>query len=150
MAALQLSLQNFLSTPKLGFGFRPPKSRLLRARSVAFQPHTQNCKWLVRSSFVDQSPPKSSIDVNQLVDFLYEDLCHLFDEQGIDRTAYDEQVKFRDPITKHDTISGYLFNISLLRELFRPQFFLHWVKQVRFASISLNYETIVIDSIFTR
>lgn len=67
--------------------------------------------------------------MNKLVDFLYEDLPHLFDDQGIDRGAYDEKVQFRDPITKHDTISGYLFNISMLKQLFKPEFQLHWVKQ---------------------
>ncbi|KAL2929382.1 hypothetical protein RDABS01_034793 [Bienertia sinuspersici] len=36
---------------------------------------------------------------------------------------------FRDPITKHDTIAGYLFNIALLKKLFRPDFLLHWAKQ---------------------
>ncbi|GMH04487.1 hypothetical protein Nepgr_006326 [Nepenthes gracilis] len=84
----------------------------------------------IKLSLVEQSsPPKSTVDVKRLVDFLYEDLPHLFDEQGIDRTAYDERVKFRDPITRHDTISWYLFNIALLKKLFRPDFLLHWVKQ---------------------
>lgn len=146
MAALQLSLQNFLSTPTLTSVLRPPKSgrltnllpRLLQSRTPAVKPNTQNSKWVVRFNLVDQSPPKSTVDVGRLVDFLYEDLSHLFDEQGIDRTAYDEQVRFRDPITKHDTISGYLFNISLLREIFRPEFFLHWVKQVLFFANFLN------------
>lgn len=78
---------------------------------------------------MEQSTPKSTVELERLVDFLYEDLPHLFDDQGIDRTAYDERVKFRDPITKHDTISGYLFNISLLKNLFKPEFQLHWVKQ---------------------
>ncbi|XP_021614793.1 uncharacterized protein LOC110616661 isoform X2 [Manihot esculenta] len=92
---------------------------------------SRSSKWSLRLSLVEQSPPVEStaVDVKQLVDFLYDDLPHLFDDQGIDRTAYDEHVKFRDPITKHDSISGYLFNISLLKVLFRPQFFLHWVKQ---------------------
>ncbi|GLT28945.1 hypothetical protein SLA2020_038450 [Shorea laevis] len=89
----------------------------------------QKVKWACRLSLVDQSPPKSAVDMEGLVGFLYDDLPHLFDEQGIDRTAYDERVLFRDPITKHDTISGYLFNIALLKVLFRPQFHLHWVKQ---------------------
>lgn len=84
----------------------------------------------IRLSLVEQIPPKSSkVDVEQLVDFLYEDLPHLFDDQGIDRTAYDEQVKFRDPITKHDSISGYLFNIAMLKLVFSPNFQLHWVRQ---------------------
>ncbi|PIA65428.1 hypothetical protein AQUCO_00100726v1 [Aquilegia coerulea] len=89
-----------------------------------------NIKCALKSSVVDQSPQQqSSVDVKQLVDFLYDDLPHLFDDQGIDRTMYDEQVKFRDPITKHDTISGYLFNIDLLKKLFQPDFQLHYVKQ---------------------
>jgi hypothetical protein len=29
------------------------------------------------------------------IDFLREDLQHLFDEQGVDRTAYEEKVAFR-------------------------------------------------------
>lgn len=89
-------------------------------------------KWAV-SVAQEQLPPKpTTFDTQQLVDFLYEDLPHLFDDQGIDPTAYDDQVKFRDPITKHDTITGYLFNIAMLRKLFNPDFQLHWVKQVRF------------------
>ncbi|XAR66947.1 hypothetical protein NMG60_11013337 [Bertholletia excelsa] len=86
-------------------------------------------KWVIRLSLAEQSPPKSAVDVERLVDFLCLDLPHLFDDQGIDRTAYDDRVKFRDPITKHDTIGGYLFNIALLKKLFRPDFQLHWVKQ---------------------
>ncbi|XP_021741627.1 uncharacterized protein LOC110707868 isoform X1 [Chenopodium quinoa] len=74
-------------------------------------------------------PAKSTVDVQKMVEFLYEDLPHLFDDQGIDRTAYDERVMFRDPITKHDTISGYLFNIAFLKQIFRPIFQLHWAKQ---------------------
>ncbi|KAL6974317.1 hypothetical protein U1Q18_028498 [Sarracenia purpurea var. burkii] len=89
----------------------------------------QKFKWVVRLGMAEQSWPKSTVDVNRLVGFLYEDLPHTFDDQGIDRTAYDERVKFRDPITKCDTICGYLFYIALLRNLFRPDFQLHWVKQ---------------------
>lgn len=87
-------------------------------------------KWRVKMSMVEQSPPKSTVDMKQFVEFLYQDLPHLFDDQGIDRTAYDERVKFRDPITKHDTISGYLFNIAMLKKIFTPDFYLHWVKPV--------------------
>jgi hypothetical protein len=79
---------------------------------------------------VEQSPPKSNFDLEQLVGFLYEDLPHLFDDKGIDKSAYDERVFFRDPITKHDDLSGYLFNIALLKTLFTPRFQLHWVKPV--------------------
>ncbi|GAB2300373.1 hypothetical protein Dimus_034414 [Dionaea muscipula] len=90
---------------------------------------SRNSKWAIALSLVEQSSPKPTVDVERLVDFLYEDLPHLFDDQGIDRTAYDNGVKFRDPITRHDSISGYLFNIALLKRLFNPNFQLHWVKQ---------------------
>ena len=131
MATTQLSHQIFRPSAAVCVSLRrrtteipfPPLKRTLRL--------SQNSKWAVRLSLVqEQSPPRSTVDVQRLVDFLYDDLPHLFDDQGIDRTAYDEQVMFRDPITKHDSISGYLFNISLLKLLFRPDFFLHWVKQV--------------------
>ncbi|EPS64547.1 hypothetical protein M569_10235 [Genlisea aurea] len=79
----------------------------------------------------ENTRPKSDsgVDMQRLVDFLYEDLPHLFDDRGIDRTAYDERVEFSDPITKHDGINGYLFNIFMLKKLFGPDFQLHWVKQ---------------------
>ncbi|XP_057968800.1 uncharacterized protein LOC131158159 isoform X3 [Malania oleifera] len=128
--------------PAVCFSFRHPSAAKLvgkplarpkyfRTGSITFKTD-QTLKQTVRLSLVDQSPPKSTVDVKRLVGFLYEDLPHLFDDQGIDRTAYDERVKFRDPITKHDTISGYLFNIALLRKIFGPDFQLHWVKQVWF------------------
>ncbi|XP_010688101.2 uncharacterized protein LOC104902117 [Beta vulgaris subsp. vulgaris] len=91
-----------------------------------------NSKWAIKLSLQvekSESPSKSTVDIQRMVDFLYEDLPHLFDDQGIDQTAYDERVMFRDPITKHDTIAGYLFNIALLKQIFRPDFFLHWAKQ---------------------
>ncbi|KAK4344224.1 hypothetical protein RND71_037318 [Anisodus tanguticus] len=88
-------------------------------------------KWSIYQSLVDeQSLAKNpTVDMKKLVEFLYEDLPHLFDDQGIDRTGYDDYVKFRDPITKHDSIDGYLFNIAMLKQLFRPDFQLHWAKQ---------------------
>ncbi|KAG9459747.1 hypothetical protein H6P81_004255 [Aristolochia fimbriata] len=85
--------------------------------------------WAVRLSLLRQSPQSSSLYVDGLIDFLYQDLPHLFDDQGIDSSMYDERVIFRDPITKHDSIRGYLFNIALLKLLFRPDFQLHYVKQ---------------------
>lgn len=120
-----------------GISLSPPYN--YKAKSVTVKTG-QKPKWVVRLSLVEQNiqPKKSTtVDVERLVGFLYEDLPHLFDDQGIDRTAYDERVKFRDPITKHDSISGYLFNIALLKKLFRPDFQLHWVKQVCFLSCFL-------------
>ena len=57
------------------------------------------------------------------------DLPHLFDEQGIDRGMYSESVRFEDPITRYDSLDGYLFNIQLLRRLFSPTFKLLAVRQ---------------------
>ncbi|XP_042513429.1 uncharacterized protein LOC122088289 isoform X1 [Macadamia integrifolia] len=105
-------------------------TRFSRNGNTVVDSRRQNLNWAVKLSLVERSPPKSAtIDVNRLVEFLYEDLPHLFDDKGIDRTMYDEQVRFRDPITKHDTIDGYLFNIALLKILFRPDFQLHYAKQ---------------------
>ncbi|XP_038879854.1 uncharacterized protein LOC120071584 isoform X2 [Benincasa hispida] len=121
-----------LSIPAVGFGFLPRKSsgptaRTIAAAAAANKPHSHNQNWGVRSKMGDhQRPPKSTVDVERLVEFLYEDLHHVFDEQGIDRTAYDEEMRFRDPITKYDNITGYLLNIALLHHFFRPKMILHW------------------------
>ena len=127
-----------ISTQRLGCAANfPPPPTFSRAAGK----HKSNClalapvrsvkplKWAVRVA-KQQLPPKS--EVQRLVDFLYEDLPHLFDDQGIDPSAYDHRVKFRDPITKHDSITGYLFNIAMLKKLFTPNFHLHSVKQVQF------------------
>lgn len=68
--------------------------------------------------------------MEEMQEFLWKDLVHLFDEQGIDKSMFDEKVEFRDPITKYDTLNGYLINIAVLRTIFRPIFELHSVKQV--------------------
>lgn len=116
-------------------GISPSKNSRTRNLVAKTDNKKKLFKWVVRLSLAEQSPPKSTVDVKRLVDFLYEDLPHLFDDQGIDRTAYDERIKFRDPITKHDGISGYLFNIDWLKKLFSPDFKLHWAKQVWFYQI---------------
>ena len=51
---------------------------------------------------------------------LAEDLTHLFDDRGIDRSLYEPTVRFEDPLTKYDDIEGYLFNIAMLRRVFDP------------------------------
>ena len=68
-------------------------------------------------------------DRTDLVEFLREDLSHLFDDQGIDTTFYDDGVAFRDPITKYDTVADYVKNIQFLRRVFLPEFTLHDIKQ---------------------
>ncbi|RDX68884.1 Heme-binding-like protein, chloroplastic [Mucuna pruriens] len=138
MATSNLSHQTSRPFPTVCVSIRPPSSAVSlrrqlppppKSRKRALKAETTNrFKWAIQLCLVEQSPPKSTFDMQQLVGFLYDDLIHLFDDQGIDKTAYDERVFFRDPITKHDTLSGYLFNIALLKTLFGPQFQLHWVK----------------------
>ncbi|CAJ2666085.1 unnamed protein product [Trifolium pratense] len=122
--------------------FRPPCTAVnihLKHRKLSLKPKTKNhLKWAIKLSLVEQSPLKSNFDLEQLVGFLYEDLPHLFDDKGIDKSAYDERVFFRDPITKHDDLSGYLFNIALLKTLFTPRFQLHWVKPDFWDSLEKN------------
>ncbi|XP_058112374.1 uncharacterized protein LOC131255628 [Magnolia sinica] len=116
------------TSPKPGRLSIPPLYRTPKNGNITVK-NRHNFKWAPRLSLVDQSPQKSTVDAGELVDFLYQDLPHLFDDQGIDRTMYDDRVRFRDPITKHDSIDGYLFNIKLLKLLFQPDFQLHHVKQ---------------------
>ncbi|CAJ1975375.1 unnamed protein product [Sphenostylis stenocarpa] len=137
MAASILSHQSSWPFPTACVSSRPPTTGVslqrhlplpLKPRKFALNVKYNNrFKWVIQFSLVEQSAPEK-FDIQQLVGFLYDDLPHLFDDQGIDKTAYDERVFFRDPITKHDTLSGYLFNIALLKTLFMPQFQLHWVK----------------------
>ncbi|KAL4437760.1 hypothetical protein ABPG77_005672 [Micractinium sp. CCAP 211/92] len=65
----------------------------------------------------------------ELAAFLRQDLEHLFDDQGIDASRYDDKVDFVDPITKYSSIQGYLFNISMLRRVFSPTFTLHDIRR---------------------
>ena len=39
-------------------------------------------------------------------EFLKEDLKHLFDDQGIDKSQYNDKVEFRDPITSYNSVKG--------------------------------------------
>jgi len=65
----------------------------------------------------------------EMAAFLAEDLQHLFDDRGIDARRYEERMAFEDPLTRYDTLSGYLFNIQMLRRVFAPTFQLHDVKR---------------------
>ncbi|MCO5563142.1 hypothetical protein L7F22_016778 [Adiantum nelumboides] len=75
-------------------------------------------------------PACSPALMQKLIDFLEEDLPHLFDERGITKEQYESRVDFRDPITRYSSVDGYLFNIQMLRYLFSPKFELHSVKQL--------------------
>lgn len=71
---------------------------------------------------------EQELDLEPLIDFLREDLTHLFDDQGIDRSRYTATVEFEDPITKHTNLSGYLANIAFLKKVFDPTFTLLDIK----------------------
>lgn len=62
--------------------------------------------------------------LDELSAILSEDLSHLFDDKGVDPNLYAKSVEFNDPITKYDSIQGYLFNIKFLKLFFRPEFYL--------------------------
>ncbi|GBG83837.1 hypothetical protein CBR_g37636 [Chara braunii] len=75
----------------------------------------------VVSDTMYESPELASKQkVEELIEFLKEDSKHLFDDQGIDRSRYEESISFVDPITRYSSLSGYLFNIAVLRRLFNP------------------------------
>ncbi|KAL6777990.1 hypothetical protein ACKKBG_A16495 [Auxenochlorella protothecoides x Auxenochlorella symbiontica] len=61
--------------------------------------------------------------------FLWKDLEHLFDDQGIDSSRYEEAVNFSDPISKFSSLRGYLANISFLRIALSPKFHLHDIRR---------------------
>lgn len=67
--------------------------------------------------------------VPNLIEFLKEDLNHLFDDQGIDQSKYEDNVIFSDPITKHSSLRGYLLNIDFLKKVFDPTFNLLDIRQ---------------------
>lgn len=60
------------------------------------------------------------------MDFLKRDLQHLFDDQGIDKSQYDDVVEFRDPITQYNNASGESYQslsgkvIAAVRSLHSP------------------------------
>lgn len=45
----------------------------------------------------------------------------------------------RDPITKYDSLSGYLFNIKFLRKAFNPVFILHDIRQTADCDITTRW-----------
>jgi hypothetical protein len=69
-----------------------------------------------------------------------EDLTHLFDAQGIDENLYEADVRFEDPLTKYDNISGYLFNITMLKNVFKPSFVMHSIEQTVGFSLHSMYD----------
>lgn len=95
--------------------------RRVFARSAGSAP----TKSAVGTTIVKSDDP----NVQEMMEFLKDDLPHLFDDQGIDESKYGDVVDFQDPITKYDSLGGYLFNIKMLRFVFNPEFILHGLWQ---------------------
>ena len=57
---------------------------------------------------------KQTVLLQERLEFLKEDLKHLFDDQGVDQSQYDDRVNFMDPITKYNSVKGSaLLSITL-------------------------------------
>ncbi|KAL9269191.1 hypothetical protein AKJ16_DCAP22809 [Drosera capensis] len=103
-----------------------PRDSPCRALAIAGRRSSEVATWL---SVEEHRLTESTFNMESLVAFLYEDIPRVFSDRGLDHTVYDDQVKFQDPITKYECLSGYLFNIAILKNLFNPDIQLHWVKQ---------------------
>ena len=51
-------------------------------------------------------PPFLFVSKQELVAFLKADLPHLFDDRGIDRSRYNPQMSFEDPLTQYSSLDG--------------------------------------------
>eukprot|EP00210_Caulerpa_lentillifera_P001902 g1829.t1 len=87
------------------------------------------CKLSSVTDIIEADKSEAQTIVEDTIEFLKEDLKHLFDDQGIDTSRYDEVVEFQDPVTNYSSIRGYVFNLNLLRRVFSPIFTLHNIKQ---------------------
>lgn len=47
------------------------------------------------------------------MEFLKKDLDNLFNDRGVDKSQYDKEVNFMDPITKYSSISGEFTHVLL-------------------------------------
>ncbi|KAL2610866.1 hypothetical protein R1flu_022558 [Riccia fluitans] len=120
-------------------GFLRFGTHSLRGAGIAGSSRRQVICSAVAPAASTQEYAMYSPKMKELMAFLEKDLPHLFDEQGIDKSMYDEKVNFVDPITKYDNLNGYLFNIQMLRRLFGPIFELHNVKQTGPAEITTRW-----------
>jgi hypothetical protein len=77
------------------------------------------------SSSSTRTTGTAAFDIAERMRWLEQDLSHLFDDTGVDPKGYDDKVEFLDPITRYDSVQGYLFNIKFLRAAFTPEFTLH-------------------------
>ncbi|CAI5478447.1 unnamed protein product [Closterium sp. Yama58-4] len=77
--------------------------------------------------------------IADLIAFLQQELPKLFVEGGMSSARFADKVEFEDPITRYDTLAGYLFNIQMLRYLFHPVFILQDTYQSGPAEITTRW-----------
>ncbi|GJP76809.1 hypothetical protein CLOP_g7268 [Closterium sp. NIES-67] len=77
--------------------------------------------------------------ITDLIAFLQQELPKLFVEGGMSSARFADKVEFEDPITRYDTLAGYLFNIQMLRYLFHPVFILQDTYQSGPAEITTRW-----------
>ncbi|CAI5491530.1 unnamed protein product [Closterium sp. Naga37s-1] len=77
--------------------------------------------------------------IDDLIAFLQQELPKLFVEGGMSSARFADKVEFEDPITRYDTLAGYLFNIQMLRYLFHPVFILQDTYQSGPAEITTRW-----------
>ncbi|KAI8464718.1 MAG: SOUL-domain-containing protein [Monoraphidium minutum] len=83
------------------------------------------------------------LDMKAKMEWLKEDLSHLFDDKGVDPDGYDTRVEFLDPITKYSSVQGYLFNIKFLKLAFTPQFTLHDLRVTGSSEITTRWTMVM-------
>lgn len=76
---------------------------------------------------------EQSQDLRRHVDYLHEHFAGFCDvDRGIDLSMFDDHIVFSDPITKHDTIYGYLLNFRMVNAIFHPEVQVLSARQVMF------------------
>lgn len=107
------------------------RARTVRHPSRTVQLRTSTVGQALDNPTAGLSEPATDVDkmMEDMKAFLQVDLENLFNERGIDKSKYQEEMEFEDPITSYSTLSGYLLNIQMLRYVFNPQFQLHSVER---------------------
>lgn len=107
------------------------RARTVRHPSRTVQLRTSTVGQALDNPTAGLSEPTTDVDkmMEDMKAFLQVDLENLFNERGIDKSKYQEEMEFEDPITSYSTLSGYLLNIQMLRYVFNPQFQLHSVER---------------------
>ena len=101
--------------------FPPPARERLKLRWEDVQPLNPRLVYCSLTGYGESGPDRDRPGF---------DISAYFGRSGIlDAARYEERMAFEDPLTRYDTLSGYLFNIQMLRRVFAPTIHLHDVKR---------------------